>query len=314
MVLARLFQYAEIPRVAFIVSVDISVVICVFNGADTLADCLRAVEQQSLPGEQFEIIVVDDGSTDDSAKVARQFNVRLLEGPHRGLAAARNTGWRAARGEWVAFTDDDCAPTRRWLELLWRAVQRESRDGRALGAAGRLVGFPSNCDPSRYVELRGGFNTASHLEHPRFPYAPAGNIFYRREALEQVNGADERYSFYEACDLHTRLRRVYQGAFYYEPNAVVLHHHYTTWTDYFRQQRGYGRGLGQFMWHYREQVPWSLSKELKEWSKVLALGATALVPGKGERALIRRGDFVKQLALRVGFGETYWSKQERARW
>lgn len=296
-------------------SLDISVVICVYNGADTLADCLYALEQQSLPRDRYEIIVVDDGSTDDSSRIARRFNIRLEQGPHRGLAAARNLGWRAARSEWVAFTDDDCGPTRHWLQTLWRAIHPvQQPSARVLGAAGRIVGFPSNAASARYVELRGGFNTDRHLAHPRFPYAPMGNALYRREALELVSGLDERYSSYESCDLHTRLRQAYGDAFYYEPRAIVLHRHYTTWTGYFRQQCGYGRGMAQFMLHYRAQVPWSLRQELVEWSRVLGFAGTALLPGQDERALIRQGDFVKHLALRMGFTQVYWSREERKRW
>lgn len=76
---------------------------------------------------QFEIIIVDDGYTDDSANIARQFHVRVEQGPHHGLAAARNIGWRAAQSAWVAFTDDDCIPIRHWLQFLWRAVHPEQR-------------------------------------------------------------------------------------------------------------------------------------------------------------------------------------------
>jgi glycosyltransferase involved in cell wall biosynthesis len=295
-------------------SANISVVICVYNGADTLADCLRAVEAQSLARDQFEIIVVDDGSTDDSAEVARRFQVRLQQGPHRGLAAARNTGWRTALGEWVAFTDDDCAPTRNWLLLLQCAVQRCQPGERVLGAAGRIVGFTSNLDVPRYVELRGGLNTDQHLEHPLFPYAPMGNAMYRREALEVVRGLDERYYTYESCDLHTRLRREYGGEFYYEPRAIVFHRHHTAWQDYFRQQYGYGRGVAQFMWHYRQEVPWSAHNELAAWVRVLKQGSAALAPATYQRTLLRRGDFVKHLARRIGFTRTYWDRRERTRW
>jgi glycosyltransferase involved in cell wall biosynthesis len=313
-VLARVYKYASSQKVGDGLSLALSVVICVYNGADTLADCLRAVEQQSFPRREFEIIVVDDGSTDGSDQIARKFDVRVLKGPHRGLSAARNIGWRAAQSEWVAFTDDDCGPTRNWLQFLWRAVQAGQPNGRVLGAAGRIVGFPSDCAPPRYVELRGGFNTDRHLAHPRFPYAPMGNVLYRREAIEQVNGLDERYRTYESCDFHTRLCQTYGGAFFYEPNAIVFHRHYSTWKDYFRQQRGYGRGLGQFMWHYRAQVHWSLREEAVEWGKVLALASAAALPGDDERALVRHGDFVKHLALRIGFAETFWSREERRRW
>ena len=294
-------------------SLDTSVIICVYNGAETLAGSLRAVAAQQFPAP-YEVIVVDDGSTDDSARIAAQFDARLLRCPHRGLAAAKNTGWQAARGEWVAFTDDDCAPSRQWLRSLRQAVAPQNGGERVLGAAGRISGYPSRSAVARYVELTGGFNTDRHLQHPVFPYAPGGNVMYRREALAAVNGVDERYSYYESCDLHTRLLRNYGGVFRYEPRAVVLHCHYTRWRDYFRQQRGYGRGLAQFMWHYRSEVPWSMWREAEAWARLPVLGAAAMVPTAGDGTLVRRGDFLRHLALRVGFAETYFSRRERRRW
>jgi O-antigen biosynthesis protein len=292
---------------------DTSVVICVYNGADTLADSLRAVAAQSVP-QPYEVIVVDDGSTDESARVAAQFDVQVLRRPHRGLAAAKNAGWQAARGDWVAFTDDDCTPTRHWLRWLRDAIGQGDAGGRVLGAAGRIFGYPSASAAPRYVELTGGFNTDRHLQHPTFPYAPGGNVMYRREALAAVNGLDERYAFYESCDLHTRLRRAWGGAFHYEPRAVVLHRHYTRWRDYFCQQRGYGRGLAQFMWHYRGEVRWSAWREAQAWARLVPLGGAACVAGSGDGGLLRRGDFLRHLALRVGFFETYFSRRERRRW
>ncbi len=300
-------------------SVDISVVICVYNGAETLADCLCAVRAQNFPADRYELIVVDDGSTDGSGEIAKSFDARVQIGPHRGLASARNIGWRMAQGEWVAFTDDDCGPTRNWLASYWRAVHPTQSNERVLGAAGRIVGFPSHLDVPRFVELRGGFNTDRHLEHPMFPYAPMGNAMYRREALEAVNGLDERYRTYEACNLHTRLRQEYGGQFYYEPRALVLHQHPTTWQTFYYQQQGYGRGTAQFLLQYRKQVPWSLRQELGAWANIAALStnaprADALAESNDEQTLMCYGDFVKQLAQRIGFAQTYWSQAERAQW
>lgn len=295
-------------------SLAVSVVVCVYNGADTLSDCLRALTAQGLRRDAYEILVVDDGSSDNSADIAQRFGVRVQRCPHRGLAAARNTGWKLAQGEWVAFTDDDCGPTRNWLSFLLRAVKEDGLNTRVLGAAGRIVGFPSGAAVPRYIEARGGFNTDQHLAHPQFPYAPMGNVMYRRDALALVNGLDERYSSYESCNLHTRLRLSYGGEFYYEPRAVVLHRHYTTWRAYFRQQRSYGRGMAQFMWHYRDHVAWSLRREAGAWLNLILMGSAALVPAADDRALVRRGDFVKHLAQRIGFAGTYWSRRERARW
>ncbi len=295
-------------------SIEISVVICVYNGAETLADSLRAVLAQSFPRPRYEVIVVDDGSTDDSAAIAAQFDVQLLRAPHRGHVAAKNLGWRAARGEWVAFTDDDCGPTRNWLTLLRHAVEQGDAAEPVLGAAGRIAGYPSPSPVPRYVELTGGFNTDRHLQHPTFPFAPGGNLLYRRAALVAVDGFDERYASYDTCELHTRLRRRVGGAFRYEPRAVVFHRHYTTWSDFFRQQRGYGRGLAQFMLHHRGEAPWSPWRELRAWGAVAAHGAAALRPGHDDDALVRRGDVVRQLALRLGFFETYFNRGERRRW
>lgn len=293
---------------------DVTVVICVYNGAETLAGCLTALQSQTFPRHRYEIIVVDDGSSDGSGQIAANLGARVLSGPHRGLAAARNLGWRAAASEWVAFTDDDCGPARTWLAFLWQAVQPGGEQVRVLGAAGRIIGFPSALPVPRYIEAAGGFNTDLHLAHPLFPYAPMGNIIYYRQALAAVGGLDERYDAYESCDLHTRLRRKYGGAFLYEPRAVVLHRHHTTWRAFFRQQRWYGRGMAQFMWHYRQETPWSARRELAAWGRVLALGLAALPPSADENALQRRGDFVRQLALRCGFAPTYWSRKERRRW
>jgi cellulose synthase/poly-beta-1,6-N-acetylglucosamine synthase-like glycosyltransferase len=137
---------------------------------------------------------------------------------------------------------------------------------------------------------------------------------YRRAALAAVDGFDERYASYDTCELHTRLRRRVGGAFHYEPRAVVFHRHYTTWGDFFRQQRGYGRGLAQFMLHHRGETPWSAWRELAAWGSVLGTAGAALWPGEGDAALLRRGNAVRQLALRLGFFETYFNRGERQRW
>src|SRR5262245_7855555 len=104
-------------------SLDVSVVIPVYNGASTLAACLTALESQSLPRPRFEIIVVDDGSTDETASIAAAFPVRLVRRTNGGAPAARNSGLREATGAWVAFTDADCIPSRGWLAHLMGAVE-----------------------------------------------------------------------------------------------------------------------------------------------------------------------------------------------
>src|SRR5260370_22075600 len=103
---------------------DISVVVCPYSRATKLPRSLEALSRQTV-GERAEVIVVDDGSTDTTAQVARAYEVKLLRhAGNQGLAAARNTGVQASRAPIVAFTDDDCVPAPDWLELLLPAYER----------------------------------------------------------------------------------------------------------------------------------------------------------------------------------------------
>jgi O-antigen biosynthesis protein len=294
-------------------SLDVSVVIPVYNGASTLAACLTALASQSLPRPRFETIVVDDGSTDETASIAAAFPVRLVRRRNGGAPAARNSGLREATGAWVAFTDADCIPSRGWLAHLMGAV--ESHEGPApIGAAGRVIGYGSQSPAAKFVDLSGGLDAERHLAHPRFPFAPSSNLMYRRDLLEAAGGFDERYATYDACDLHSRIRRVREGPTLFEPRAIVLHRHREGWSAYWRQQVSYGRGYAQFMLHHREEIAWSVWDEMTTLGKLARLGAGACVPGRGAAALSRRGLFVKSLAQHTGFVSTYWSRRERGRW
>src|SRR5204862_3717683 len=96
----------------------VSVILCTYNGGRTLARCLEAL--RNLSYSNYEVIVVDDGSTDDVPEITSQFaeDVRMIRTSNRGLGAARNTGLEAARGEIVAYIDDDAWPHEHWLNYL----------------------------------------------------------------------------------------------------------------------------------------------------------------------------------------------------
>ena len=94
----------------------VSVIIPAYNAEATLGRCLSSLHRQSRPPD--EIIVVDDGSTDGTAKVAQRHGARIISQGNAGPAAARNVGARAASGEVLLFTDADCAPTCDWVECM----------------------------------------------------------------------------------------------------------------------------------------------------------------------------------------------------
>ena len=296
-------------------TVAVTVVIPVYNGGTTIAMCLGAIASQSIPPDTYEIIVVDDGSKDNTAEIASQFPAQLLKQENQGAPAARNRGIQEARGTWIAFTDADCIPSRNWLEWLLRAVEKgHSPTKNILGAAGRIIGYGSETEASRFVDLMGGLDSERHLAHPLYPFAVFGNTMYRRDCLNAIGGVDSRFYTYDACDLHTRLIRHSPGEFHFVPKAVVLHHHRPDWTSYRRQQFGYGKGLGQFYWKYRKEVRWSFRRELGAWASLLPMGFATLFKKKGDEALLRRGHFLKNLFQRCGFIRTYWNPRERKRW
>jgi len=284
------------------------------DAARTLGACLRALRSQSLPPDEYEVIVVvDRGSRDGSGRVARDAGVRVLVSDGSGAASARNSGIAAARGAWVAFTDADCIPSRTWLRALMNTVETPGEP--SLGAAGRTVGFQSASAAARFVDLSGGLQAERHLAHQRYPWAPTCNVMYRRDALAAVGGFDARFRTYEGCDLHTRLLRRVGGCFTYAPGAVVMHHHRAGWRRYWQQQVGYGVGYGQFFRRYDRELDWGPTEELRAWLTAVGAALRALVArGDGDDALFAKGGAIKLLAQRVGFVCSYWNPLEARRW
>ena len=121
--------HSPAPAASTSTPVALSIVVPARNAADTLEGCLHALTTQELD-ESYEIILVNDGSTDCTAEIAQRFapRVRVISQPQMGAASARNTGANAAQGGIVLFTDADCEPVPTWAATLQRAI--------SLGAAG----------------------------------------------------------------------------------------------------------------------------------------------------------------------------------
>ncbi len=199
--------------------VCVSVVVPTYRRPQLLDRCLDALCTQDLCTSQFEVIVADDAASDETrCQVHRRAREVICSGPAiryvrpcgaHGPAAARNAGWRAARGEIFAFTDDDCVPTPGWLRAGLAALAAG-----ADGASGRVI-VPLSARPTDYER------NASHLEHAQFVTA---NCFYRRQALAAVGGFDERFpiAWREDSDLHFRVL-AYGAQLVRAPDALVIH-------------------------------------------------------------------------------------------
>ncbi len=162
----------------------VSVVVPVRDGSERLPFCLTALEDQHYPPHRFEVLVVDDGSTETLAPLVGKFaHARLLSCPPMGPAAARNAGVEAARGEFVAFTDADCIPNPDWLLRGIAALHRTSAD--LVGGRIRLhVGDPQRPTAVELYELALFGAQQQFIE--RLSFAATANVFVRREAAKKV--------------------------------------------------------------------------------------------------------------------------------
>ncbi|MHB1534685.1 MAG: glycosyltransferase family 2 protein [Acidimicrobiales bacterium] len=174
--------------------IDATVVVPTFNGAEAIPGLLEALASQTMPLDRFEVIIVDDCSTDRTAAVVDELAktsplaLRLCRtAACGGPAGARNLGWVQARSDVVAYLDDDCMPAPEWLESGWRHMAGDP----GLGVVQGRTTVPEGCDIWRLTD----WYVWRVVEGPS-PYFEACNIFYRRAALEQSGGFDEVHGWW----------------------------------------------------------------------------------------------------------------------
>lgn len=213
-----------------------SIIVPAYNSRGTIASCLEALLHQSVPPSEYEVIVVDDGSTDGTEEIVREYDVTYLPQPHRGPAAARNLGVARAAGDIVLFTDADCEPAADWLaEMLhpfadpdvagvkgtYRTRQRE------------VVARLAQCEfEERYDRLERLAST---------DFVDSHAAAFRVRALRKVGGYDPAFPHAnnEDVDLSYRLARAgYRLRF--NRRAVVYHRHPADWWAYLRLKAGRG--------------------------------------------------------------------------
>jgi len=213
----------------------ISVVVSTLNGAATLRDTLVGLEQLDYP--DYEVIVVNDGSTDGTPQIASEYQVRLITTKNQGLSAARNVGIRAAAGEIVAFIDDDAYPEIHWLRFLALAFL----EGKYVGVGGPNLPPPDDGWMADAVANAPGGPNPVLLSDTVAEHIPGCNMAFRKDALEAIGGFDSRFrSAGDDVDVCWRLRDR-GGLLGYSAAAVVWHHRRRSIRRFWRQQVGYGK-------------------------------------------------------------------------
>ncbi len=239
-----------------------SVVIPVYNNPVDLKACLESLQSLDYEKGRYEVIVVDNNSTDETPEVARSFGVNCLtESTLQSSYAARNTGIRAARGRLIAFTDSDCQVDRNWLSNIENAAQDES-----IGClAGEILSAPPQTLIERFSDSIGLLRQRGPLSGWHFkPYAQTANAVYRREVFELVgmfnhsmqSGGDAEIAWRMLDNTEYRLELV--------QDAAVYHHHRTSLPDLWSQFRRYGGGKMSWALAQKDYAPPSLDELERE--------------------------------------------------
>jgi O-antigen biosynthesis protein len=234
---ADVFSSVPLPAPDCGTAAKVSVVVCAYNAADTLDECLTSLEQLTYP--DFEVIVVNDGSGDRTGEIARQHPFcRVIDLEHGGLSHARNAGLAAAAGDIVAYTDADVRVDPHWLTYLVQPFLNPE-----VVAAGGLSLPPLDSPWMAHCVARApGGPTHVLLDDRTAEHVPGCNLAVRREALQAIGGFNPIYlRAGDDVDVCWRLQAT-GGKIEYVPAALVWHHHRATVRGYWQQQVGYGEG------------------------------------------------------------------------
>lgn len=214
-------------------SIHASVIVPAYNAASTIGDCLEALVRQTEPQANYELVVVDDGSTDGTADRARAFDaVRVISAPHRGPAAARNLGARLSRGDVLLFTDADCAPSDSWVREMLEAL----REPGIVGAKGTYRTRQSEAI-ARFVQLEYEDKYARMSRAPAIDFVDTYSAAYRRDVFLSNGGFDESFPSASVEDQEFSFRLAKQGCrMVFVPRAIVYHRHPASVIAYARRK------------------------------------------------------------------------------
>ncbi|MGB9631830.1 MAG: glycosyltransferase [Chloroflexaceae bacterium] len=219
---------------------SISVVIGVYNGAEMIGKCLESLLDQNYPRHLYDIIVVENGSDDNTVDVVRCYPVRLYQNPVRGLAAARNYGLERSDAEIVATTDADCVAHPTWLQELVRPYADLK-----VGGVGGYIGAYAHGERTTVELFLDEYAPLVNFisgEHEFLPHLYGANASFRRELLLQIGGYNERLITAEDVDVSWRIQLETGAKLVYAEQAIIYHHHRATKQGLARLYQHYGFG------------------------------------------------------------------------
>jgi glycosyltransferase involved in cell wall biosynthesis len=251
----------------------VSVVVCAYNADRTIDTCLAALETVRYP--DYEVIVVNDGSTDGTLEICRKYPyIRLICQENKGLSVARNVGLEAATGEIVAYTDADCDVDPDWITYLVHGFRITGQ----VAVGGPNLPPPEDALVPSAVAVSPGGPTHVLIDDLEAEHIAGCNMAFKAEVLRELGGFDAQYrAAGDDVDICWRLQDA-GHSIGFSPSAQVWHFRRNTVKDYFNQQRGYGKA--EAMVYYKHPERFNLLGQARWLGRIYGDLSTSLLPGK----------------------------------
>lgn len=289
-----------------------SIIIPTYARPQQLTACLQALAQLEYPCERFEVIIVDDGSEvplDVLVKpFAPQLNVTVIRQSHAGPATARNTGAARATGQFLAFTDDDCAPAPDWLHTLAMRFAQTPED--AVGGQ-ILNALPDNPYSTASQLVVSYIYTYYNAVPTQAQFCTSNNLTVPADRFRTIGGFDTTFPYAAAEDREFCARWLHTGyKMTYAPEVVVYHAHPLTLRSFSRQHFNYGREACRFF-HLRARRNQSLHR-LKPLGVYLRLTQFLSAQVRSGQASLP-GAFLVPVAQGIYAAGMLWEEHRRRR-
>lgn len=256
-------------------SILISVVVCTYNRCDLLEQVMHTLISQTYQKELHEIIIIDNNSKDDTPNVSSQLiknnlgtNIRYILETKQGLSHARNRGWKEAKGEYIAYIDDDCKAPEQWLEVASKIINQYSPG--VFG--GPYYAFYNSPKPEWFKDIYGSRTWGDEDRILTESELSGGNIFFKRVLLEETGGFNpelgmkkNRIGYGEETVLQKYIRASKPNeSIYYDPSLYVYHlvrNDKMSLRWRFRQQ--FARGKALYYYSFAETGDFKIYNEFK---------------------------------------------------